>query len=126
MPSFAACEIGGPGTGPRCVFSGLKRRDGFVFGFVFGFVRVFVLLARDLATKFWEAVEIFDSTAMEALGLGLKSKKRGGDDGLPGEAIEPEGEPVGVVLFETISMPVESSDRLRMNGSAGPAMARSN
>ena len=45
-------------------------------------------------------MEIFDGAAMEALGLGLKSKKRGGDFGLPGEAIEAEGEPVGAVLFE--------------------------
>jgi hypothetical protein len=45
-------------------------------------------------------MEIFDGAAMEALGLGLKSKKCGGDVGLPGEAIEPEGEPVGAVLLE--------------------------
>jgi hypothetical protein len=45
-------------------------------------------------------MEIFDGAAMEALGLGLKSKECGGDIGLPGEAIEAEGEPVGAVLFE--------------------------
>src|ERR1022692_3591301 len=45
-------------------------------------------------------MEIFDGAAMEALGLSLKSKECGGDIGLPGEAIETEGEPVGTVLFE--------------------------
>ena len=45
-------------------------------------------------------MEVFDGVAMEALGLGLKSKECGGDVGLAGEAIEAEGEPVGAVLFE--------------------------
>ena len=84
------------GNGGRCVFQRLGRCDGFDFGFD----RVFVFFGSELAAKFQEAVEIFDSATMEALGLGLKSKKRGGDFGLPGEAIEPESEPVGAVLFE--------------------------
>jgi hypothetical protein len=37
---------------------------------------------------------------VEALGLGLKWKESGGDLGLPGEGIEAEGEPVGMVLLE--------------------------
>jgi hypothetical protein len=65
-----------------------------------GFVCLFVFFGRELAAKLEKAVEIFDGAAMEALGLGLKSKKRGRDFGLPGEAIEAEGEPVGAVLFE--------------------------
>jgi hypothetical protein len=40
-------------------------------------------------------VEIFDGAVMEALGLDLRSKGRGGDVGSPGEANELEGEPVG-------------------------------
>ena len=62
--------------------------------------RLFVFLGRELAAKLQEAVEVFDGVAMEALGLGLKSKECGGDVGLAGEAIEAEGEPVGAVLFE--------------------------
>ena len=36
------------GNGGRCVFRGLRRRDGFDFGFD----RVFVLFGRELAAKF--------------------------------------------------------------------------
>jgi hypothetical protein len=72
------------------------RRGG---GSVVGFARL-VFFGREQVAKFQQAVETFDGAAMEALGLGLKAKNRGGDVGLPAVAMEAEGEPVGAVLVE--------------------------
>jgi hypothetical protein len=45
-------------------------------------------------------VKILDGAAVHALGLRLEAEEGGGDVGLPGVAIEAEGEPVGTVLLE--------------------------
>jgi len=78
-----------------CVF----RRFWGEVGFDVGFDRLFIFLGRELAAKLQQAVEIFDCMAIEALGLGLETEECGGDIGLPGVAIEAEGEPVGAVLI---------------------------
>jgi hypothetical protein len=69
------------------------------YGFGIGFARL-VFFGREHVAKLQQAMEIFDGTAMEALGLCLKAQNRGGDVGLPGVAMETESEPVGAVLIE--------------------------